>query len=57
MRPRLSSSGSVASGNPVSSSAGRSTWRCCINRARSVDVYAQRSRGQPPIKSDSRVTA
>ncbi|KAF1049643.1 MAG: hypothetical protein GAK41_01700 [Burkholderia gladioli] len=30
--------------------------RCCINRARSVDVYAQRSRGQPPIKSDSRVT-
>ncbi|XDJ35189.1 MAG: hypothetical protein V3Q69_07695 [Burkholderia sp.] len=31
--------------------------RCCINRARSVDVYAQRSRGQPPIKSDSRVTA
>ncbi|MEX3592960.1 MAG: hypothetical protein VB140_09795 [Burkholderia sp.] len=21
--------------------------RCCINRARSVDVYAQRSRGQP----------
>ncbi|XDJ36212.1 MAG: hypothetical protein V3Q69_01300 [Burkholderia sp.] len=31
--------------------------RCCINRARSIDVYAQRSRGQPPIKSDSRVTA
>ncbi|XDJ35944.1 MAG: hypothetical protein V3Q69_05045 [Burkholderia sp.] len=31
--------------------------RCCINRARSVHVYAQRSRGQPPIKSDSRVTA
>ncbi|XDJ35130.1 MAG: hypothetical protein V3Q69_06870 [Burkholderia sp.] len=31
--------------------------RCCINRARSVDVYAQRSRGQSPIKSDSRVTA
>ncbi|XDJ36411.1 MAG: hypothetical protein V3Q69_11700 [Burkholderia sp.] len=31
--------------------------RCCINRARSVDVYAQRSLGQPPIKSDSRVTA
>ncbi|XDJ35934.1 MAG: hypothetical protein V3Q69_04940 [Burkholderia sp.] len=31
--------------------------RCCINRARSVDVYAQRSRGQPPIKSDSRVIA
>ncbi|XDJ35275.1 MAG: hypothetical protein V3Q69_08585 [Burkholderia sp.] len=30
---------------------------CCINRARSVDVYAQRSRGQLPIKSDSRVTA
>ncbi|XDJ35526.1 MAG: hypothetical protein V3Q69_00320 [Burkholderia sp.] len=30
---------------------------CCINRARSVDVYAQRSLGQPPIKSDSRVTA
>ncbi|XDJ35081.1 MAG: hypothetical protein V3Q69_06375 [Burkholderia sp.] len=30
---------------------------CCINRARSVDLYAQRSRGQPPIKSDSRVTA
>ncbi|XDJ35397.1 MAG: hypothetical protein V3Q69_09840 [Burkholderia sp.] len=30
---------------------------CCINRARSADVYAQRSRGQPPIKSDSRVTA
>ncbi|XDJ35855.1 MAG: hypothetical protein V3Q69_04070 [Burkholderia sp.] len=30
--------------------------RCCINRARSVDVYAQRSRGQLPIKSDSRVT-
>ncbi|XDJ35922.1 MAG: hypothetical protein V3Q69_04850 [Burkholderia sp.] len=29
----------------------------CINRARSVDVYAHRSRGQPPIKSDSRVTA
>ncbi|XDJ36421.1 MAG: hypothetical protein V3Q69_11780 [Burkholderia sp.] len=29
----------------------------CINRARSVDVYARRSRGQPPIKSDSRVTA
>ncbi|MEX3592946.1 MAG: hypothetical protein VB140_09695, partial [Burkholderia sp.] len=29
--------------------------RCCINRARSVDVYAQRSRSQPPIKSDSRV--
>ncbi|XDJ35540.1 MAG: hypothetical protein V3Q69_00510 [Burkholderia sp.] len=34
-----------------------SVRRCCINRARSVDVYAQRSRGQPPIKSDSRVTA
>ncbi|XDJ35737.1 MAG: hypothetical protein V3Q69_02785 [Burkholderia sp.] len=34
-----------------------SARRCCINRARSVDVYAQRSRGQPPIKSDSRVTA
>ncbi|XDJ36591.1 MAG: hypothetical protein V3Q69_14055 (plasmid) [Burkholderia sp.] len=32
-----------------------SSRRCCINRARSVDVYAQRSRGQPPIKSDSRV--
>ncbi|KAF1013081.1 MAG: hypothetical protein V3Q69_04040 [Burkholderia sp.] len=31
--------------------------RCCINRARSVDIYAQRSRGQLPIKSDSRVTA
>ncbi|XDJ35642.1 MAG: hypothetical protein V3Q69_01770 [Burkholderia sp.] len=31
--------------------------RCCINRARSGDVYAQWSRGQPPIKSDSRVTA
>ncbi|XDJ36352.1 MAG: hypothetical protein V3Q69_11050 [Burkholderia sp.] len=31
--------------------------RCCINRAKAVDVYAQRSRGQPPIKSDSRVTA
>ncbi|XDJ35135.1 MAG: hypothetical protein V3Q69_06915 [Burkholderia sp.] len=31
--------------------------RCCINRARFVDVYAPRSRGQPPIKSDSRVTA
>ncbi|XDJ35935.1 MAG: hypothetical protein V3Q69_04955 [Burkholderia sp.] len=31
--------------------------RCCINRARSVDVYSQRSRGQPPIKSDARVTA
>ncbi|XDJ36220.1 MAG: hypothetical protein V3Q69_03200 [Burkholderia sp.] len=31
--------------------------RCCINRARSVDVYAQRSLGRPPIKSDSRVTA
>ncbi|XDJ36225.1 MAG: hypothetical protein V3Q69_12600 [Burkholderia sp.] len=30
---------------------------CCINRARSVDVYAQRSRAQLPIKSDSRVTA
>ncbi|XDJ35099.1 MAG: hypothetical protein V3Q69_06560 [Burkholderia sp.] len=28
-----------------------------INRARSADVYARRSRGQPPIKSDSRVTA
>ncbi|XDJ35578.1 MAG: hypothetical protein V3Q69_00935 [Burkholderia sp.] len=44
--------------------SGRATWperhrqrRCCINRARSVDVYAQWSRGQPPIKSDSRVTA
>ncbi|XDJ36274.1 MAG: hypothetical protein V3Q69_13040 [Burkholderia sp.] len=37
--------------------AFRSAWRCCINRARSVDVYAQRSLGQPPIKSDSRVTA
>ncbi|XDJ35393.1 MAG: hypothetical protein V3Q69_09795 [Burkholderia sp.] len=35
----------------------KSMWRCCINRARSVDVYAQWSRGQPPIKSDSRVTA
>ncbi|XDJ35792.1 MAG: hypothetical protein V3Q69_03405 [Burkholderia sp.] len=32
-------------------------WRYCINRAKSGDVYAQRSRGQPPIKSDSRVTA
>ncbi|XDJ35553.1 MAG: hypothetical protein V3Q69_00665 [Burkholderia sp.] len=31
--------------------------RCCINRARSIDVYAQQSRGQIPIKSDSRVTA
>ncbi|MEX3592812.1 MAG: hypothetical protein VB140_08555 [Burkholderia sp.] len=31
--------------------------RCCINRARAVDVYAQRARGQPPIQSDSRVTA
>ncbi|XDJ35926.1 MAG: hypothetical protein V3Q69_04890 [Burkholderia sp.] len=35
----------------------RVNGRCCINRARSVDVYAQRSRGQPPIKSNSRVTA
>ncbi|XDJ36581.1 MAG: hypothetical protein V3Q69_13990 (plasmid) [Burkholderia sp.] len=35
----------------------RDPWRCFINRARSVNVYAQRSRGQPPIKSDSRVTA
>ncbi|XDJ35286.1 MAG: hypothetical protein V3Q69_08695 [Burkholderia sp.] len=35
----------------------RETRRCCINRARSVDVYAQRSQGQPPIKSDFRVTA
>ncbi|XDJ35824.1 MAG: hypothetical protein V3Q69_03745 [Burkholderia sp.] len=35
----------------------RSKGRCCINRARSVDVYAQRSLGQPSIKSDSRVTA
>ncbi|XDJ35624.1 MAG: hypothetical protein V3Q69_01570 [Burkholderia sp.] len=33
------------------------TRRCCINGARSVDVYAQRSLDQPPIKSDSRVTA
>ncbi|XDJ35729.1 MAG: hypothetical protein V3Q69_02680 [Burkholderia sp.] len=33
------------------------TRRCCINRARSTDVYAPRSRGQLPIKSDSRVTA
>ncbi|XDJ35471.1 MAG: hypothetical protein V3Q69_10650 [Burkholderia sp.] len=33
------------------------TGRCCINGARSVDVYAQRSRDQPPIKSDFRVTA
>ncbi|XDJ35728.1 MAG: hypothetical protein V3Q69_02675 [Burkholderia sp.] len=32
-------------------------WHCCINRARSTDVYAPRSRGQLPIKSDSRVTA
>ncbi|XDJ35283.1 MAG: hypothetical protein V3Q69_08670 [Burkholderia sp.] len=40
-----------------SSASARSGRRCCINRARSVDVYAQRSRGQPPIKSDSRVTA
>ncbi|XDJ35293.1 MAG: hypothetical protein V3Q69_08780 [Burkholderia sp.] len=31
--------------------------RCRINRAKSIDVYAQRSRGQPPINSDSRVTA
>ncbi|XDJ35911.1 MAG: hypothetical protein V3Q69_04675 [Burkholderia sp.] len=31
--------------------------RCCINRARSIDVYAQQSLGQIPIKSDSRVTA
>ncbi|XDJ35323.1 MAG: hypothetical protein V3Q69_09160 [Burkholderia sp.] len=31
--------------------------RCCINLARAGDVYAQRSRGQPPIKSDARVTA
>ncbi|KAF1013142.1 MAG: hypothetical protein E5299_00962 [Burkholderia gladioli] len=31
--------------------------RCCINRARSIDVYAQQSRSQIPIKSDSRVTA
>ncbi|XDJ35537.1 MAG: hypothetical protein V3Q69_00475 [Burkholderia sp.] len=30
---------------------------CCINRARSIDVDAQRSRGQLPIKSDFRVTA
>ncbi|XDJ35549.1 MAG: hypothetical protein V3Q69_00630 [Burkholderia sp.] len=28
-----------------------------INGAKAVDVDAQRSRGQPPIKSDSRVTA
>ncbi|XDJ35050.1 MAG: hypothetical protein V3Q69_05980 [Burkholderia sp.] len=39
------------------SGARGAKWRCCINRARSVDVYAQWSRGQPPIKSDSRVTA
>ncbi|XDJ36458.1 MAG: hypothetical protein V3Q69_12245 [Burkholderia sp.] len=31
--------------------------RCYINLARAVDVYTQRSLGQPPIKSDSRVTA
>ncbi|XDJ36306.1 MAG: hypothetical protein V3Q69_13355 [Burkholderia sp.] len=31
--------------------------RCCIHLARAVDVYAQLSRGQPPIKSDSRVIA
>ncbi|XDJ35558.1 MAG: hypothetical protein V3Q69_00720 [Burkholderia sp.] len=42
-------------------SSVRTAWqrrgRCCINRARFVHVDAQRSRGQPPIKSDSRVTA
>ncbi|KAF1017891.1 MAG: hypothetical protein E5299_00223 [Burkholderia gladioli] len=43
--------------NSTACSNGRMGARCCINRARSVDVYAQRSRGQPPIKSDSRVTA
>ncbi|XDJ35556.1 MAG: hypothetical protein V3Q69_00700 [Burkholderia sp.] len=42
---------------PTPSAVYSSHRRCCINRARSVDVYAQRSRGQPPIKSDSRVTA
>ncbi|XDJ35065.1 MAG: hypothetical protein V3Q69_06190 [Burkholderia sp.] len=31
--------------------------RCCINRAKAVDVYTQRSPASPPIKSDSRVTA
>ncbi|KAF1004703.1 MAG: hypothetical protein E5299_02353 [Burkholderia gladioli] len=35
--------------------AFKSAWRCCINLVRAVDVYAQRSRGQTPIKSDSRV--
>ncbi|XDJ35622.1 MAG: hypothetical protein V3Q69_01545 [Burkholderia sp.] len=34
----------------------RIEWCCFINLVRSVDVYAQRSLGQPPIKSDSRVT-
>ncbi|XDJ35798.1 MAG: hypothetical protein V3Q69_03475 [Burkholderia sp.] len=29
--------------------------RCCINRARSVDVYAQRSRGQPPTSYQVRL--
>ncbi|XDJ36414.1 MAG: hypothetical protein V3Q69_11730 [Burkholderia sp.] len=37
--------------------SARPVEHCCINRARSIDVYAQRSRGQPPIKSESRVTA
>ncbi|XDJ35373.1 MAG: hypothetical protein V3Q69_09645 [Burkholderia sp.] len=27
-----------------------SRGRCCINRARSVDVYAQRSRGSAPYQ-------
>ncbi|XDJ35597.1 MAG: hypothetical protein V3Q69_01255 [Burkholderia sp.] len=39
--------------NPPSCKGHRKTrheGRCYINRARSIDVYAQRSRGQPPIK-------
>ncbi|XDJ35569.1 MAG: hypothetical protein V3Q69_00870 [Burkholderia sp.] len=44
--------------SPVLIASPRSIYgRCCINRARSIDVYAQQSRGQIPIKSDSRVTA
>ncbi|KAF1010336.1 MAG: hypothetical protein E5299_01698 [Burkholderia gladioli] len=28
----------------------RHLWRCCINRARSLDVYGQRSRGPAPYQ-------
>ncbi|XDJ36242.1 MAG: hypothetical protein V3Q69_12790 [Burkholderia sp.] len=40
----------VATIDPKYVNFTQNAWRCCINRAKSIDVYAQRSLGQPPYQ-------